>query len=858
MPLKKPSEFYDKNPNSSFDDVKEELKKAKPEKVEKISEAFDSFKNNLNNIQTLNDFVESVDTFKANAERVESLSESVEKIRESIKDLTSKKDLDDAMMAHLLFVEESIRDVQDKVKNINSKSVLELREEFDSISGIVNSFISEEVPSYKKLIVDSETRIDDRFVGFKEDVKTSLEDLETGINNDVSKIAANLEGINEGNLSGIKEDVRGIGEKVKILLEKELPEYKKFFAETELKVEDRIGESEKRVEESLKGVSESIDASYKENLEGIEKGFEKVAENYRKNLVESKLKAEKEIKKVTGLLAEDVLSLDNRIDEITEGVISLQSDIDQKDGIVKNILNEQIVKIEKVVKESKTLANNFKRDFVNREIESDKKLGDYLTELESFSRRVTDVENHLSDNICDIQENLDASTSTFHNELKSEVDLFQEEFNKKVKDLQLDFNVNEKHIEKLTNDWQHVVETIDVDDLVRRVTQINEENLFGVKSDLEKQVQNLQENVGKFQEENKLLQEGLLNIPPDVKNSDPLTPLNQEYVTLKQLQDHYRIFVNRVQQQISTLGGGGEVFLARMQDVAVGAGIQTNNWVLSWDTDQSLFVPSAGGTGAGGTWGSDSVGVYTGRNVGLGTTARSDYQLYVSTGSTTDTVAYFDGSISVGGTSYSREVVDIESIGIITATKGIDVLAGGIEVDAGGISVSGVTTAQQNLDVITGGIKVLAGGITVNAGVTTVTDVEADSLTVSVGLATVKDLKVGAASTFVGVGTFQDDLFVGGDLSVVGILTVGSSSITIDGSTNKVNVGTAITLDATAGTIEAYNGTAERTTKLVNPSGDADFVGIVTASSFVVGVGGTDLLSEITGKTSIGLVLALS
>ena len=65
MPLKKPSDFYDKNPNSSFDNVKEELKNAKPEKVEKISEAFDSFKNNLNNIQALIDFVTSVDTFKA-------------------------------------------------------------------------------------------------------------------------------------------------------------------------------------------------------------------------------------------------------------------------------------------------------------------------------------------------------------------------------------------------------------------------------------------------------------------------------------------------------------------------------------------------------------------------------------------------------------------------------------------------------------------------------------------------------------------------------------------------------------------------------------------------------------------------
>ena len=52
MPLKKPSEFYDKKPNSSFDNVKEELKNAKPEKVERISEAIDSFKGNLNNLQT--------------------------------------------------------------------------------------------------------------------------------------------------------------------------------------------------------------------------------------------------------------------------------------------------------------------------------------------------------------------------------------------------------------------------------------------------------------------------------------------------------------------------------------------------------------------------------------------------------------------------------------------------------------------------------------------------------------------------------------------------------------------------------------------------------------------------------------
>ena len=124
MPLKKPSEFYDKNPNSSFDDVKEDLKNAQPEKVEKISEAFDSFKSNLNNLQALNDFSETFDTFKANAEKIEVLSDSVGEIRENIKDLINKKDLDDAMMAHLLFVEESIRNVQDRVKTINSNTFI--------------------------------------------------------------------------------------------------------------------------------------------------------------------------------------------------------------------------------------------------------------------------------------------------------------------------------------------------------------------------------------------------------------------------------------------------------------------------------------------------------------------------------------------------------------------------------------------------------------------------------------------------------------------------------------------------------------------------------------------------------------
>lgn len=46
--------------------------------------------------------------------------------------------------------------------------------------------------------------------------------------------------------------------------------------------------------------------------------------------------------------------------------------------------------------------------------------------------------------------------------------------------------------------------------------------------------------------------------------NDPLTPLDQKFVTFEQLQKHYNIFLGRIQQQLSTLGGGGEANLAFM------------------------------------------------------------------------------------------------------------------------------------------------------------------------------------------------------------------------------------------------------------------------------------------------------
>ena len=96
---------------------------------------------------------------------------------------------------------------------------------------------------------------------------------------------------------------------------------------------------------------------------------------------------------------------------------------------------------------------------------------------------------------------------------------------------------------------------------------------------------------------------GLLAEPSDVKQQqDPITPLDQKFATLDDLQKHYSTFLSRIQQQISTLGGGGETRLRYLDDIV---GVATNsgaynNKFLQWNstTNQAEFVDpnDVGGT----------------------------------------------------------------------------------------------------------------------------------------------------------------------------------------------------------------------------------------------------------------------
>jgi len=60
---------------------------------------------------------------------------------------------------------------------------------------------------------------------------------------------------------------------------------------------------------------------------------------------------------------------------------------------------------------------------------------------------------------------------------------------------------------------------------------------------------------------------GLIGGTTTTKTSDPLTPLDQKFVTFDDLQNHYKTYIARIQQQMSTMGGGGETKLRYLDDI---------------------------------------------------------------------------------------------------------------------------------------------------------------------------------------------------------------------------------------------------------------------------------------------------
>ena len=112
---------------------------------------------------------------------------------------------------------------------------------------------------------------------------------------------------------------------------------------------------------------------------------------------------------------------------------------------------------------------------------------------------------------------------------------------------------------KLANLKAQIFKTDGIEDL-KKLNEKVEKDLIEFQEDLAEfqkidydisgKIKQIEEMFVKFNEQ-KVLNENVITEPPSTNNDDPLTPLDQKFVTFEQLSEHYRIFINRIQQQLS-------------------------------------------------------------------------------------------------------------------------------------------------------------------------------------------------------------------------------------------------------------------------------------------------------------------
>ena len=340
------------------------------------------------------------------------------------------------------------------------------------------------------------------------------------------------------------------------------------------------------------------------------------------------------------------------------------------------------------------------------------------TDLKETSKKIYEELKKSSNQIHEYRLHLKDDDRKLKKQILGQYNLLKENIEKQVKEFNTKNTESQNVITGSLKDY--------FDELQEKISAIPEvkyydEQLEELNDKFDNGIKEIREIVDQIKETQKQdLQENLLTEPPETDNEDPLTPLDQKFVTYEKLQENYQLFVNRVQQQLASFGGGGETKLQYLDDIV---GIATNlnaynGYVLKVDTSLDApykfkFAEESGGgnTGYANTAGIATYAVTAGiatyaETAGIATYATSSgIATYAPTaGIATDATnagyaktagisttsqglsgtpsitvqdvvgvaATFTGNVTIGGTLTYEDVTNIDVVGLITARSGVD------------------------------------------------------------------------------------------------------------------------------------------------------------------------------------------
>ena len=470
-----------------------------------------------------------------------------------------------------------------------------------------------------------------------------------------------------------------------VIIEEKLPSVDEYIEppRPEEEIADAIRQSEENekeiidtapcsIEEQYDGVIKLIDEVrqdipeipeikyYDEQLEELTAYVEEVKENIPTydNEISAICDVIDELKETVRTNAANIPEIRYYDDEIESLESSLKSlpEIRHYEGDITSIRDE-IVEI----KETISNAPNYDDEINSLEYKFDQEIQKFSEEIEikNFDKKV-EIDNLRID--------LKEANEKIYEELKKSSDLIHEyrlhlkdDDRKLKKQILGQYNLLKENIEKKVKEFNSKnIESQNIitgslkeyfNELQEKISSIPEIKYYdeqiedlNVKFNID--IKELRDIVDELKENKKEhLQENLLTEPPETDNEDPLTPLDQKFVTYEKLRDNYQLFVNRVQQQLASFGGGGASRATDLEDVDFNTATG----------DNKILVFNADGNGT--------------KFVGIASTSL----INVVTGNLEVT-----GNISCAGTVTYDDVTFVDSIGVVTARTGIELGAGSI------------------------------------------------------------------------------------------------------------------------------------------------------------------------------------
>ena len=486
--------------------------------------------------------------------------------------------------------------------------------------------------------------------------------------------------------------------------------------------------------------------------------------------------------KTFNVIDEDFTKINNTVESVRE---KIDSDLQRLTEDVEKKYFENVVVSEKISFDVKDLGEKIK---VKIEVEKNK----IWKELSASSLKMWNFHKESKDDDRKLRKQILGE----YNSLKQKIKKDLEEVNdKSVKTDELLLKYFSELKDQLAEQISGVRQEIPEMPKIPEVKYYDKE----IK-DLYEIVQRIKSTQKNLKEETKNLSEGLLNIPPETKNSDPLTPLNQEFVTFKQLSEHYRLFINRIQTQLAAVGGGG------IGDAPV---------------DGNSYTRKNGDWVAGlGDWTLDGVGLSTTKSVGIGTTAKAGYSLYVEGDArVTGILTIGQGSITLDPSNKKIEGIDQIIIGTATTVTIKQDDEGSVEfTDSEGkqksvgigttvsINTSGIITATSFVGPLTGNATGLSGTPNISIGTLTASG----NVTIG-GTLTYEDVTNIDA---VGLSTARSGLQIGNGTATTIVSLEAATSTTTTTSETAVDTFSATVYRSAQYQIQITQGTSYHVTTL--------------------------------------------